>query len=372
VTIASMVGGSDSLAAIPGAARGSATDEPTTLAGVLRPLAWALDARGLDGREVYAIAGLEGPPANNPLERIPTVAMRRVMDWAVEQSADPLIGLDIGGHLRPQNLHALGHSLQSSRNLRDFALRLSRFFRLLSSAARTRLVVTDADAAIEFDIHELVPSAAEDALTVFLVGFARELSGDVCQPWRIELRRPLPADGGARHRRAMGCPVAFGHALARVCYEPGLLEVPFIGSSDELAEHNDSVALSYLTKLDQSNIEARVKTLAVQGLRDRKFGKAAIAALLHMSARTLQHRLERQGTSFQQVIEDLRRDLACAYLEDRSRSIGEVSYLVGFASVSNFSRAFRRWTGLAPAEYRRALSDGTRESTATHTWIRGN
>lgn len=334
-------------------ARRSGSDGPTTIAGILRPLAWALDARGLDGRQVYALAGLEAPPANNPLERIPTAAMRRVMEWAVEQTGEPLIGLDIGRHLRPQNLHALGHSLQSSRNLRDFALRLSRFFRLLSSGARTRFVVTEAVAAIEFDIHELVPVAAEDALTVFLVGFARELSADACQPCRIELRRPLPADEGARHRRALGCPVAFGQAVASIRYAPGLLDVPFIGSSDELAERSDSIALGYLAKLDQSNIEARVKALAVEGLKERKVSKAAIAAQLHMSARTLQRKLEGQGTSFHQVVEDLRRDLACAYLEDRSRSIGEVSYLVGFASVSNFSRAFRRWTGAAPAEYRR-------------------
>jgi AraC-like DNA-binding protein len=286
--------------------------------------------------------------------------MRRVMEWAVERTGDPLIGLDIGLHLRPQNLHALGHALQSSRHLRDFAVRCARYFRLLSSGARARFVVTDTTAAIDFDIHELVPFPAEDALTVFLVRFVRDLSGDVCVPCHVELRRPLPADGGERHRQAFGCAVAFGRAAGSLRYEPGLLDVPFLGPSDELAEHNDRIALAYLAKLDQSDIEARVKALAAQRLRGRAVSKAAIAAQLHMSARTLQHKLASRGTSFHRVIEELRRELACGYLEDRSQSIGEIAYRLGFTNVSNFSRAFRRWTGTGPAEYRRAPAGGDR------------
>ncbi|MCB1843820.1 MAG: helix-turn-helix transcriptional regulator, partial [Halioglobus sp.] len=80
----------------------------------------------------------------------------------------------------------------------------------------------------------------------------------------------------------------------------------------------------------------------------------ALASALHLSRRTLQRRLRQQGTSYQSLLRDTRLALAHRYLCDEQRSVLEVAYLLGFSDPSTFSRAFKRWTGLAPAEYRRA------------------
>jgi AraC-like DNA-binding protein len=85
---------------------------------------------------------------------------------------------------------------------------------------------------------------------------------------------------------------------------------------------------------------------------------AAIAAKLHMSARSLQRRLQSEGTSFAEVLSDMRRDMALRYLRDPRIYIGEVAFLLGFLDVTAFHRAFKRWTGSTPAEYRRSAGAG--------------
>ena len=81
---------------------------------------------------------------------------------------------------------------------------------------------------------------------------------------------------------------------------------------------------------------------------------AIIAEKLHMSPRSLQRRLHSEGTSFAELLSELRRDLALRYLRDQRIAIAEVGFLLGFLDVSAFHRAFKRWTGSTPAEYQRS------------------
>jgi AraC-like DNA-binding protein len=75
-----------------------------------------------------------------------------------------------------------------------------------------------------------------------------------------------------------------------------------------------------------------------------------------VSLRTLQRRLAEEGTSYGEVLRCTRRDLACAYLSESGWSITEIAFSLGFADMSSFSRAFRRWTGTSPSEYAASLA----------------
>ena len=73
---------------------------------------------------------------------------------------------------------------------------------------------------------------------------------------------------------------------------------------------------------------------------------------LHVSLRSLQRKLKEEDTSYKDLLEETRRQLALQYLRDSRRSIGEITYLLGFSEPSNFTRAFKRWTGKSPVQYR--------------------
>jgi len=110
--------------------------------------------------------------------------------------------------------------------------------------------------------------------------------------------------------------------------------------------------MSYLEKLDRDDIANRVRTQLVNGLNAGIFSRAEIATRMHMSPSTLQAKLARQGVSFLQVLDDTRQQLALGYVQQKRLSITEIAFMLGFSDVSNFNRAFRRWTGKAPSEYR--------------------
>ena len=86
-------------------------------------------------------------------------------------------------------------------------------------------------------------------------------------------------------------------------------------------------------------------------------GWISIASLLNMSPRNMHGKLEQRDTSYQEILDDLRSQLAIQYIEQDSMSISQITYQLGFTDTSNFSRAFRRWTGHSPSEYRKAKAE---------------
>ena len=96
----------------------------------------------------------------------------------------------------------------------------------------------------------------------------------------------------------------------------------------------------------------RVRATIIERLPDGTPSQGNIAELLHVSMRSLQRRLNNENTNFKELLEGTRHELALRYIREQHRTIGEITYLLGFSEPSNFSRAFRRWTGMSPAEYR--------------------
>jgi AraC-like DNA-binding protein len=112
----------------------------------------------------------------------------------------------------------------------------------------------------------------------------------------------------------------------------------------------------------------RVQSFVADTLRERAPSLRAIARRLHMSPRTLQRRLEAYGTSFHALVDDLRRELALAYLADPRLSLAEISFLVRFSGRSAFHRAFRKWTGRTPLQHRRSAVPRPVQGEAADPW----
>ena len=110
--------------------------------------------------------------------------------------------------------------------------------------------------------------------------------------------------------------------------------------------------MDYLARFDHDSIAMRVRATIIERLPDGTPSQGNIAELLHVSMRSLQRRLNNENTNFKELLEGTRHELALQYIREPHRTIGEITYLLGFSEPSNFSRAFRRWTGMSPAEYR--------------------
>jgi AraC-like DNA-binding protein len=111
---------------------------------------------------------------------------------------------------------------------------------------------------------------------------------------------------------------------------------------------NEQVLTDYLARLERSEVTVQVQAKLIQLLPSGEVDESSIARALNLSLRSMQRKLKARGVSFRKLLDDTRRQLAEQYLKDSTLSVSEIAYLLGFAEVSSFSRAFRRWTGHAP------------------------
>ena len=137
--------------------------------------------------------------------------------------------------------------------------------------------------------------------------------------------------------------------------DPQVVAEPLVTANPELVRVNDRIVTDYLARLDRNDVVMQVRSKLADRLPDGQLDEAEIAAMLNLSRRSLQRRLGEQGMTFTQLQEQTRRELALQYVRDPRYSFGEIAYLVGFSEPGNFSRAFRRWHGVSPSQYRERL-----------------
>jgi len=131
-----------------------------------------------------------------------------------------------------------------------------------------------------------------------------------------------------------------------------LANTPLSTAQPELARLNDQTVIDYLARCEHSNLAMQVRAKIIEGLPDGRPSQGDIAQTLNTSLRSLQRRLRDEDTNFKNLLSETRQQLALQYMRDTSRSIGEITYLLGFSEPSNFNRAFKRWTGKSPGEFR--------------------
>ena len=139
-----------------------------------------------------------------------------------------------------------------------------------------------------------------------------------------------------------------------------LMDVPLPGASPDMAQYNDQIVMDYLEQMDRQDIVNRVRRYIIADLASGTLSKQAVADKMHMSPRNLQLKLAAEDTTFQDILDSTRQSLATGYMEQSHLAITEIAYLLGFSDASNFTRAFRRWYGVSPRNYRieRNISEG--------------
>jgi len=143
--------------------------------------------------------------------------------------------------------------------------------------------------------------------------------------------------------------------LPDIAFDNGIVDLPLPGASQELAQLHDRTAMEYLEKLDRQNVTNRVRGLIVDTLSTGQVSKQLVAEGLNMSTRKLEAKLSEESTNFQQLLDNTRQSLAAGYMEQSGISITEIAYLLGFSDSANFTRAFKRWTGQSPSDFRNSL-----------------
>lgn len=336
---------------------GHQVQQHTVLASWARVIRRTLDASGCDSAQLLHEAGLSTEMLNDPNGRCPAQAMAKLWRLSAQATGDDAFGLKVARHVMPTSFHALWQAQSASQTLKDAFERVARHFHVVTDA--WSLAFTPQ--GDEHMVRLLAPASgiapepeAIDAAAALVVYTARSLLGNrSVAPIRVELQRAAPAALDA-FERTFRCPVRFSAEQNLIVWPQTLIDAKLEGANPELARHSEALLTTYLAGIHKDNTVAQVRACLADLLPRGEPSQAQVAQQLNCSVRTLQRRLADQHTSFTDLLDRTRHTLALSHLADPACSISEVAYLLGFADTSNFTRAFRRWTGQSPTEHRRA------------------
>ncbi len=340
-----------------GAAEG-ADAKFTVAASAARGLLAYAEARRVPTAGALAAAGLERAALAGPEARLTQAAYNQLWARLAEASGDDDFGLHFAERLDLDALDVIGHLVAKSATFGQGLERVVAFSRLLHDAGRVEVEREGAGARVYPGCrglpHEWPRHVAEFSAAVVVV-LGRTVTHVTWAPREVAFRHPAPARTG-EHQRLFGVAPRFGRPETSIVLGAEVLALPVRESQPGVVTYLDAYARAALEKLGApddaltTNVERAIARAMDRGPPDL----APVAAQLGLSARSLQRRLAEAGTSFQALVDGVRRAYAERYLADDRLALGEVAFLLGFSDPSNFHRAFRRWTGVTPAAFREA------------------
>ncbi len=335
---------------------------PSILATMILPIARALRLQGVDPMPLFERAEIDPASVINADRRIPMSKMQTLWRLIADATGDEAFGLHAAEQLQPAILHGLGLAVLASSTIHEVLQRLVRFASLLHTGLELRL--SEREELVDLDIGmggefegaadmDVDPFGEDFAMGIVVV-LCRLTLGEYFSPIAAECRRPAPADPNV-FMAMLGCPIMFATPRLRITFVKSDINEQLATANLELARVNDEQVETYLATFTRVSASRAVVSKIVEHLPDGPPSQKAIAEAMHVSNRTLQRKLKDEGTSFIDLLQDARLSLARKYLAQPQRSIVEIAYLLGFSEPSTFSRAFKRWTGQAPADYRAGL-----------------
>jgi len=328
--------------------------EPTTLSATARLIAETLETDySVDPSPVFLRADLDISQLSVPGARYPSRSMQALWRAAVEATQDPCFGLFAGRRIRP-SFHALGFSWIASQSLLGALRRLCRYHDVITTIPISMNII-EADDCYEMTIDYLDPQyvpeiASIDALVMAIVQLCRAATDSNFAPLSIAFKR---SDRGSirTYVDTLGCPVTTDAEHITIRFDRETLEKPLPGINLELAKANDSVVEKYLASLDSQAVTSKVRELLIVLLPSGHSSQSRIAGQMNRSLSTLQRQLSQEGTNYREIRDETRRQLATEYVRESKLSLSQIAYMLGFSDQSNFSRAFRRWTGVPPRDF---------------------
>lgn len=300
------------------------------------------------------------PPSDSePFEaRMPYADLITLWEELMRRGRDPGFPVSVGASTSVHDFDAVGFACMTQPTLREAIHQCVRYARAWTDVSEWRVEADERAISMTFacpDPGRLgVRCATENVLTE-MAHAGRLLTGRDYPITRVRFRHRAPADTSAHHAFFRGA-VEWGAPRNEISLSHDIAALPLVRADPALAGFFERHMRRVLAQLGEApgGVAERVRALLTDEVRRGAPTLQTAAARLGMSSRTLKRRLHDEGTTFQDVLDAVRCDLAKRYLEEQRLALGEVSFLLGFSEPSAFHRAFKRWTGRTPLSYQRA------------------
>jgi AraC-like DNA-binding protein len=330
---------------------------PMAGGGLSRLAIARLKSAGVEVAPLLKRVGLTPEAIADPEERLSVRSQIALLDEAAIALKDDCLGFTLARDHDPREIGLLYYVMASSQTLGDALKRIARYSKITNEALvfgyqeGNRLVLSLGYSGVSrhSDRHQI-----EFCMFAGL-RLCRMLTGQNLVPQHFSISH-YRSEGTSEMARFVGTKVEFGADRDEFALNLDARELPLIHADS----HLNDLLLKYCEAAladrrgDMSQLRTRVENAISSVLPHGKARVEDVARSLGMSKRTLARRLSDEGLNFTEILQQLRRDLAVRYLDDRRLHVSKIAWLLGFHEVSAFTHAFKRWTGKTPREIRTA------------------
>ena len=319
-------------------------------------LLFAARLRGADVDALARVVGISPDQLSDPDGRVPIRQMQHLWREIIAATGDEHIDLQIGEMINPVAVGVLAYVMMHCPTLGRAFEKLCQYQDIVCDGIRT----SGQRNGNEFELSLTITSpdiiypeyAVNSELSVYLSAI-RAMTGLHITADEIRFSYPKPADTSEHERVFAPARLVFDTPRTAMVLDATLLDTPVLNASPGLFAVFEQHADALLRKLKTPTLSSRVRAEMVQLMKGEEPTLAAVADRLNMGVRTLQLHLKDEGTTYQHLLDDIRKTLAEQHLRDPYLSTTDIAYLLGFAEPSVFFRSFKKWTGQTPGVYRR-------------------
>jgi len=320
-----------------------------------RALIRAYEDGGGRGAQILESAGISPGTFADPDARIPGATFATLWNAACRRSDDPDLALHAVEAVPFGAYRVIDFLLSNAPRVGAAVERLSRYFPLINTGVR--LPIEEGRAVVAVGVEDvegaaILPLAYAAYCLAAVYRHTRDGTGGALRLQRVTFTHPSPPHPEA-YERVFECPVTFGEPRTALHVARAVWDRPVERADPLLSRVLEEYAGLLVAGLpEDGSLTATVREFVSQTLRQGEASLESVATQLAMSPRSLQRKLRQEGSSYAEVLDEVRSTLAKSHLQRRDLSVCDVGYLLGFAEHSAFCRAFKRWTGCSPRQFR--------------------
>lgn len=302
--------------------------------------------------------GIDPAQVRRPDARIGVDTYLAIQDGAAKVANDPYFGLHMGEYAEAGSWSILGYLMMNCKTLGEAFEKAGRYSHIIGNLIEARVVPGFQKVRLVFFTPPHAPPMSRhcfDSTFSSSVRMMRSLTGLPLNPLEVTFTYPAPTST-AEYDRIFRCPVRFEYKENSVTIDPSIASIPVRMPNPGLRQYFEAYAQDFLAQMDQKNeVTRKVMRILLEQLDDDQLSLEKVAKQMAISARTLQNRLSDEGVTFSDLLDKTRERLARQYLRE-NYSVEQITYLLGFSEPSVFRKAFKKWVGVTPKEYREGAS----------------
>jgi AraC-like DNA-binding protein len=331
----------------------------TIQAKAVRKIVNAAAGKGVAERRLLAASGLNSNLLSDPDCRIPFAQIVSLYETGAQLTGDSFFGLHVGETVNPSAFDVVGFSALNSATLGEAFDRVQRYHSIWTDGADFTIHATQPVSSIVYTYCDasITEHRQDSEMTLAtVVSLCRRVAVPDWTPLAVEFQHQAPTDS-SELLRVFRCEIRFSQPANRLLFDSTTLALPIDKADPALIAVLDRHAHELLSRFPpHHSLLDQVRSIIARELNGGDASLERIAQQLGLSPRTLQRKLQELDTTHNELLDQARHELAVTYLREQEMAICEVAYLLGFSEPSSFHRAFKRWTGKTPKEFRSSVN----------------